>query len=102
MNNKVRVAAALAALAMVSGCGIFKGGGKKTPVLGERVPILVSESDVTADKSLAGVEVLLPEAAANDGWRQPGGNAAKSMGHLALGASPARISPCSSSEPILS
>lgn len=90
MNNKVRVAAALAALAMVSGCGIFKGGGKKTPVLGERVPILVSESDVTADKSLAGVEVLLPEAAANDGWRQPGGNAAKSMGHLALAASPAR------------
>ena len=91
MNNKVRVAAALAALAMVSGCGIFKGSGKKTPVLGERVPILVSESDVTADKSLAGVEVLLPEAAANDGWRQPGGNAAKSMGHLALAASPARI-----------
>ncbi len=91
MNNKVRVTAALAALAMVSGCGVFKGGGKKTPVLGERVPILVSESDVVADKSLAGVDVLLPEAAANDGWRQPGGNAAKSMGHLALGASPARI-----------
>src|SRR3954465_15824322 len=91
MNNKVRVAAALAALAMVSGCGIFKGSGKKTPVLGERVPILVSESDVVADKSLAGVEVLLPEAAANDGWRQPGGNAAKSIGHLALSASPTRI-----------
>jgi outer membrane protein assembly factor BamB len=91
MNNKVRVAAALAALAMVSGCGIFKGGAKKTPVLGERVPILVSESDVVADKSLAGVEVLLPEAAANDGWRQPGGNASKAMGHLALGASPTRI-----------
>jgi len=90
MNNKVRVAAALAALAMVSGCGVFKGGGKKTPVLGERVPILVSESDVVADKSLAGVEVLLPEAAANDGWRQPGGNASKSMGHLALGATVSR------------
>ncbi|MDV3457589.1 PQQ-binding-like beta-propeller repeat protein [Sphingomonas sp. HF-S4] len=90
MNNKLRVTAALAALAMVSGCGVFKGGGKKTPVLGERVPILVSESDVTADKSLAAVDVLLPEAAANDGWRQPGGNAAKSMGHLALGASLSR------------
>lgn len=91
MNTKVRVTAALVALAMVSGCGIFKGGGKKTPVLGERVPILVSESDVVADKGLAGVEVLLPEAVANDGWRQPGGNAAKSMGHLALGANPVRI-----------
>ncbi|MBO9622623.1 MAG: PQQ-binding-like beta-propeller repeat protein [Sphingomonas sp.] len=90
MNKKVRVAAALAVLAMASGCGMFKGGGKKTPVLGERVPILVSENDITADRSLAGVEVLLPEAAANDGWRQPGGNAAKSMGHLALSASPSR------------
>jgi len=91
MNKKVRVAAALAVLAVASGCGIFKGGGKKTPVLGERVPILVSENDITADASLAGVEVLLPEAVANDGWRQPGGNAAKSMGHLALAAAPSRL-----------
>jgi outer membrane protein assembly factor BamB len=85
MNNKVRVAAAVCALALVSGCGVFKGGGKKTPVLGERVPILISESDIAADKTLAAVDVLLPEAAVNDGWRQPGGNAAKAMGHLALG-----------------
>jgi outer membrane protein assembly factor BamB len=90
MNNKVRVTAALAALALASGCGILKGGGKKTPVLGERVPILMSENDIAADKSLDGVEVLLPEAAANDGWRQPGGNASKSMGHLALGQSISR------------
>lgn len=91
MNNKMRVAAALGALALVSGCGILKGGGKKTPVLGERVPILMSENDIVADKSLAGVDVLLPEAAVNDSWTQPGGNAAKSMGHLALGQSPTRI-----------
>lgn len=90
MNNKVRVTAALAALALASGCGVFKGGGKKTPVLGERVPILMSENDIVADPALAGVEVLLPEPAANDGWTQPGGNAAKSMGHLALGQSPTR------------
>ncbi len=91
MNNKLKVAGAVAALALVSGCGVFKGGGKKTPVLGDRVPILMSETDITADKNLASVEVLLPEAAANDSWTQPGGNAAKSMGHLALGASPSRI-----------
>lgn len=90
MNNKLRVAGALAALALVSGCGVFKGGGKKTPVLGERVPILLSENDIVADTSLAGVDVLLPEPAANDGWRQPGGNASKSMGHLALGTSLSR------------
>jgi len=91
MNNKVRVAAALCAVALVSGCGVFKGGGKKTPVLGERVPILVSESDIAADKTLAAVEVLLPEAVVNDGWRQPGGNAAKAMGNLALGQSLSRV-----------
>ncbi|WP_213980400.1 PQQ-binding-like beta-propeller repeat protein [Sphingomonas sp. dw_22] len=92
MNNKVRVVAALGALALVSGCGVFKGGGgKKTPVLGERVPILVSESDIAADKTLANVEVLLPEAAVNDGWRQPGGSASKAMGHLALGQSLSRV-----------
>ncbi len=91
MNNKLRMAAAVAALALVSGCGVFKGSGKKTPVLGERVPILMTENDITADKSLAAVDVLLPEAAANDAWTQPGGNAAKSMGHLALSSSPAKL-----------
>lgn len=91
MNNKVRVAAALGALALVSGCGILKGGKAKTPVLGERVPILMSENDIVADKSLAQVEVLVPEAAANDSWTQPGGNAAKSMGHLALSQAPSRV-----------
>jgi len=91
MNNKVRVAAALGALALVSGCGVFKGGKPKTPVVGERVPILLSENDIVADKSLAQVEVLLPEAAANESWTQPGGNAAKSMGHLALGQNLTRV-----------
>lgn len=92
MNNKVRVAAALSALALVSGCGVIKGGGKpKTPVLGERVPILMSENDIVADRSLAGVDVLFPEAVANESWNQPGGNASKSMGHLALGQSLSRV-----------
>jgi outer membrane protein assembly factor BamB len=90
MNNKLRVAGALAALALVSGCGVFKGQGKKTPVLGERVPILMSENDISADKSLANVDVIVPEAAANEEWTQPGGNASKSMGHLALSAAPQR------------
>ncbi|RYY29291.1 MAG: pyrrolo-quinoline quinone [Sphingomonadales bacterium] len=91
MNNKVRVAAALGALALVSGCGVIKGGKPKTPVVGERVPILMSENDIVADRSLAGVDVLVPEAAANDSWTQPGGNAAKSMGHLALGQNLTRV-----------
>jgi outer membrane protein assembly factor BamB len=87
MNNWVRLAVAATAVASLGGCGIIKGGDKRTPVVGQRVPILVSENDIVPDRALQAVDVLLPEAVANDSWSQPGGNAAKSMGHLALGAS---------------
>jgi outer membrane protein assembly factor BamB len=90
MMYKNRAVLAGVALLALSGCGIFKGGGKKTPVLGDRVPILMAESEVTSDKSLADVQVLLPPPEVNDSWAQPGGNAAKSMGQLALGATLSR------------
>ncbi len=79
----------IAALAL-AGCGVFGGGGDKksrTPTIGERVPILTSEAGVAVEPALADVEVLLPPAQVNTDWAQPGGNAAKSMEHLALGAS---------------
>lgn len=85
-----RVLGAAVALSLLSGCGIFKGSGKnKTQVVGERIPILTSESDVDIDATLSDVAVTLPPPVENANWEQPGGNAAKSMGHLALGASPA-------------
>lgn len=90
MTNLNRGGAILALSLALSGCGIFKGSKPKTAVLGDRVAILTSENDATVEPSIAGVEVLLPAAAVNDSWAQPGGNAAKSMGHLALGASPVR------------
>ncbi|MES2444170.1 MAG: PQQ-binding-like beta-propeller repeat protein [Pseudomonadota bacterium] len=90
MKNWVRVAVAATALVALSGCGVFKGGGKRTPVVGQRVVILASENEIVADRTLEGVEVLLPPAATNDSWGQPGGNASKSMGHLTLGTSLAR------------
>lgn len=81
----------IAALVGLSGCGIFKGHGpKKTPTLGERIPILVSENGAAVDPSLAAVAVTVPPATVNDAWSQPGGNPSKNMGNLALGASPAR------------
>ncbi|MBL0924143.1 MAG: PQQ-binding-like beta-propeller repeat protein [Sphingomonadaceae bacterium] len=43
------------------------------------------------DPALAGVAVILPPASVNDAWAQPGGNAAKSPGHLELGQGLARI-----------
>ena len=80
----LKTSVAIAALIALSACGIFKGGKTKTPVLGDRVPILLSESAVEADKTLSGVQVLLPPAETNTEWTQPGGNAAKAMRQLAL------------------
>ena len=79
----------LAASLAVSGCGILRSGDKKpkTPVLGERLPVLSYEAKVEADPDLAELTVTVPAAVANDSWTQPGGNAAKSMGHVELGAS---------------
>ena len=85
-----RLVAMAAALAALSGCSLLgRGGDKKpkTPVLGNRVPILTSESAVEVDPVLAGVAVILPPAAENDSWSQPGGNGSKSMDHPALGLS---------------
>ncbi|CAN5321027.1 PQQ-like beta-propeller repeat protein [soil metagenome] len=79
----------VAALAL-SGCAALKGHGRKTPVLGERIPILTSESDVISDRTIADVQVLLPPAEVNDSWAQPGGSASKATGHLALGATVSR------------
>lgn len=79
----------LAASLAVSGCGIFRGGDKKpkTPVLGERLPVLNYEAKVEADPELAELTVVVPPAEANASWTQPGGNASKSFGHLQLGSS---------------
>lgn len=91
MMKSVRIPVAIAALVALGACGIFKGGDKKTPVLGQRVPILAAETSIVADKTIAEVQVVLPAPASNAAWNQPGGNAAKVMGHLALSETPARI-----------
>ena len=77
----------LALLASLSGCGIFGGHGdkKKTAVIGERIPVLNAETGAEVDASLADTPVTVPAGEINGDWTQPGGNAAKSMGSLALG-----------------
>ncbi|GAA4754185.1 PQQ-like beta-propeller repeat protein [Sphingomonas daechungensis] len=76
----------LAALA-ASGCGIFKKGAPKTPVVGERVAVLATEQDVAVDDATAAQPFTIPDPVANTEWGQSGGNASKSMGHVALGQS---------------
>lgn len=91
MMIRTRAPLAIAALLALSACGIFKGGKAKTPVLGDRVPILLSETAVETDKTLASVQVLLPPPETNTSWTQPGGNSAKAMGALALPDSVNRV-----------
>lgn len=85
----VLTALVIASLA-VSGCarlGIGGGDGKKksrTPTIGQRIPVLSTESGADVDPTLAGVAVLLPPAQINDSWTQPGGNASKMLEHVAV------------------
>lgn len=90
MKKTLTLPVTLAALIALSACGTFKGP-KKTPTLGDRVPILVSENGAEADKTIADIQVLLPPAATNTNWAQPGGDASKSMGHLTMSANPSRL-----------
>ncbi|HEU4809319.1 MAG TPA: PQQ-binding-like beta-propeller repeat protein [Sphingomicrobium sp.] len=87
MNRKtLRLAVLIAAALASSGCGIFKKGKAKTPVVGERIAVLATESDVAVDPGTAALPMALPEAVVNPTWSQSGGNASKTMGHVALGS----------------
>ncbi|HUP67541.1 MAG TPA: PQQ-binding-like beta-propeller repeat protein [Sphingomicrobium sp.] len=82
----LRVSILMAAALAASGCSLFKkGSGPKTPVLGQRIPVLTSEGDAQVDLATAAMPMSLPPAVANSDWSQSGGDADKSMGHLALG-----------------
>jgi outer membrane protein assembly factor BamB len=83
-----RLILSLAALALLGGCGVI-GGKKKptTPTVGQRISVLSSQANVEVDPTLADVPIVLPEPQANSDWAQRGGNAAKSVGHVAVGNS---------------
>jgi outer membrane protein assembly factor BamB len=90
MRHVSRVTFLLLAASMLAGCstvgGIFKKKDKVT-VPGERVAVLVNEADIDIDPATAALQMTLPAATVNDSWAQSGGNARKSVGHVALGQS---------------
>lgn len=90
MKSAFRAALFTAAALTLAGCGIFKESKPKTPTIGQRIPILAGETGAEIDPALAAIEVLLPPVTTNEAWSQSGGNAAHSMGHLALSATPTR------------
>ena len=87
-----RLMLAVAMIGLTSGCGVLSGKEKpKTPTIGKRIAVLAGETSVEVDPALADVSISLPAITANEQWAQPGGNAAKSVGHVALGANLTRV-----------
>jgi outer membrane protein assembly factor BamB len=85
-STKFTVAVLIAAALASSGCSIFKKGSRpKTPVLGQRIPVLTTEGNVEVDPATQALPFSLPAPVENSGWTESGGNATNSMGHLALG-----------------
>ena len=81
-----RVVVALTAVSLLGGCNMFRGSERPTtPTVGERISVLGTEGQVEADPALADIPVTIPAPFVNSEWSQSGGNAAKSMGHVALG-----------------
>jgi outer membrane protein assembly factor BamB len=90
-STSLRVGLLIAATLAASGCSLLKRSGPKTPVLGQRIPVLTTEGDVAVDPATAALPMTLPAPVANTEWSQSGGNPAKSMGHLALGTTLNRL-----------
>ncbi len=84
-RTKTNLAVLMIAALTIGGCSILKKSTPKTPVLGQRVAVLTSENDIQVDQATAALPMVLPAPVTNAEWAQSGGNASKSMGHVALG-----------------
>ena len=87
MTNALRLLLTAILLALpLGGCDWFDK--KKTPLVGERIPVFTDRKELEPDKEAAGLQVTLPAPAVNDSWPQSGGFANYAMQHLAIGDSP--------------
>ena len=92
MSHVTRVSLLLLSASLLASCGgggplgVFKKKDKVT-VPGERIAVLVNEAEIEIDPATASEPMSLPAAAVNEAWAQSGGNANKSVGHVALGTS---------------
>jgi len=88
------IALLLPLLLTLGGCDWISSilpSNKKPPLPGERIPVMVSESDLEADPRVADLRVMLPRPYVNDAWPQPGGVPTHAMYHLALAPAPKKI-----------
>ncbi|WP_235902636.1 PQQ-like beta-propeller repeat protein [Sandarakinorhabdus oryzae] len=87
--TRTAVLVLMASLALAS-CNVFKKGDRRrTPTIGERIPILSFETRAEAETELKDTAIVLPAPETNAEWAQPGGSATKVGGHLVLAEQPA-------------
>ena len=72
----------MVSLLFFTGCGWF-GETEAPPLPGERISVLVFDSDLQPDPLLAGQPVSLGKAVTNDAWSQAGGGPLHAVGHAA-------------------
>ena len=72
-----------AAVLALAGCDSWFGESEAPPLPGERISVMVSDSDTAVDPRLAGVPVELPKPYSNESWPQAGGYPDHAMHHLA-------------------
>ena len=75
-------------LGTLTACSGWYGEGNEAPLPGERVSVLLRESQLSADPNVADLKIELPAAVANDAWPQHGGSPAYRLQHPAGPVSP--------------
>lgn len=88
MRSNTKLTAILLTATLLAGCagGPFKKK-PKTPILGDRVAVLVNEADIEIDPTTAALPMSLPAPIENADWAQSSGNPQKAVGQVALPAS---------------
>ena len=69
---------------LIQGCGTWIGGKEAPPLPGERISIMLFQSDITPDPRIADLEIRLPKPELNDDWPQAGGYPNHAMHHLQI------------------
>lgn len=77
------IAAMLFGVGALSACSGWYGGGDDPPLPGERVSVLLRETQLSPDPNVADLAISLPAAIANDAWPQQGGSPAHRLQHPA-------------------
>ena len=79
-----RLVMAVVGLCVLAGCDSWFGASEAPPLPGERIAVMLQESDLDPDPRLSDLSVLLPPPYVNESWPQSGGFPDHAMHHLML------------------